>query len=40
MSQTTALVLRRDYKPSHEHGRRPITMIAKITKLTKEDLHQ
>ncbi len=25
------------YKPSHEHGRRPITKIAKATKLSKED---
>ena len=28
-----------DYKLSHKHGRRPITIIAKTTKLTKEDSH-
>ena len=27
------------YKPAHEHGRRPITMIAKTTKFTKEGFH-
>jgi hypothetical protein len=28
------------YKPSRKHGRRQITMIAKTTKLTKEDSYQ
>ncbi len=27
------------YKPSHKHGRRPITMIAKTTKFTKQGFH-